>query len=386
MAIEASSYTPPEILDDMDIDVIHKRMLAELPQNLDQTEGGFIWDMTRPSAMEHSFTMSALNAVVQMIFPEWAEGEILDLHAKRNGISRKPAATATGTVHIIGTGNVLIPIGFVFSTPGTTLTRSVTYEATEAVTLEYDEEADAYIADVPIVCTEAGTAGNAPAYGISVMAVPLMGITELYNEESLTDGVDIESDDELRERVMEFDRNRNISYIGNDYDYKRWAMEIEGVGSASVIREWQGPGTGTVKVIILNQSGGSASANLIQEVYDHIMGTEENPDARLAPIGAILTVSTGQAMTINITANVELEEDYTLETIEAGFRKLLNEYFAEAKEDGEVKYTRIARCLSQTPGVIDYRQLLINGTRDNLPVGVEDLPVITSLVLTETEV
>ena len=386
MAIEASSYTPPEILDDMDIDEIHSRMLSELPQNLDQTEGGFIWDMTRPSAMEKSYTMSALNAVVQMIFPEWAEGIILDYHAKRNGIARKEASKATGTVHIVGTGNVLIPLGYVFSTPGTTLTTAVTFEATEAVTLEYDEDEGAYIADVPVICQEAGLIGNVPAYGISVMAVPLSGITELYNENSLTDGTDEESDDELRERVMEFDRNQNVSYIGNDYDYKRWAMEIDGVGSASVIREWQGHGTGTVKVIILSQAGGQASSALIQAVYDHIMGTDEEPNTRLAPIGAILTVTTGQPMTINLTANVELEEDYTVETVEAGFKTLLTEYFDTAKEEGEVKYSRIARCLSETPGVADFRQLLVNGTRDNLTVGVEDLPVVTSLTLTEMEV
>lgn len=378
---EEYTYTPPELLDDTDVDVIHKRMLDELPINIDRSEGGFVWDMTRPSAMEKSYTMEALNVVVQSIFPEWADGYILDLHARRCGITRRDATYATGYVHVAGTGTKTIPEGFLFCTPATMLTPSVSYATQEEVTLAYNSETETYEADIPVMCTEAGLIGNCPAHGITVMASPIQGITEIYNENAFEDGADTETDDDLRERVIEFERNWNTSFVGNNADYRRWALEVDGVGSASVIPEWQGTGTGTVKVVILTQQGGQASEALMTAVYDHIMGDPNDPYTRLAPIGAILTVSTGTPMTINITANVEMGSGATLETIAEAFTASLVEYFKEAKDEGEVKYTRIARCLSQTPGVTDYRQLLINGTRNNLTVGAEDLPAITSLTL-----
>lgn len=383
MADIIHEYEPPEELQDSDVEVIHDRMLDDLPSNIDITEGGFAWDMTWPSAKEKSYVVEALNTVVQMIFPEWATGYILDMHASRNGLTRKAATAANGTLHVTGTGNVLIPLGFVFSTAATAITPNIEYRATEQVTLEYDDDTETYIADVPITCTQTGTIGNTPMDSINLMASPIEGITAITNETALTDGSDTETDDELRVRVMAAERNRQVSYIGNNSDYIRWAMEVDGVGSAAVIPEWQGPGTSTVKVVVLSQTGEAASAQLQQDVYDYIMGTEDEPQTRLAPIGAILTVTTATPMTMNFTANVELEEGYELATVTAGFRAALMDYFTTAKEEQEVKYTKIASALSQTPGVADYNTLLLNGARNNLTVGVEDLPAITSLTLTE---
>ncbi len=383
---DENTYTVPEDLDDMDVNVIHQRMLNDLPINIDKTEGGFAYDMTRPSAMEKSYAMEALNTVVQWIFPQYSTGWVLDAHAKRAGLTRKAAVPATGVVHVVGTESVLIPKGFIFCTPATEIVSNVNYEAVDAVALEYDEGTEKYIADVQVECTEGGLIGNTPADSITLMSSPIQGIESITNPLAFTDGAEEESDEDLRERIAEHDHTTQVSHIGNDADYKRWALEIDGVGSVAVIREWEGAGTGTVKVIILNANGGQASSALIQAVYDHIMGTDEDPDTRLAPIGAILTVTTGTPMTLNFKSDVEIDEDYTLETVEAEFRKALLAYFTEAKDDGEIKYTRVARCLSETPGVLDYRNLFINNARNNVTVGLEDLPTITSLVLTEAEV
>lgn len=380
------TYEPPAELDDLDVDVIHKRMMDDLPLNIDKTEGGFAYDMTKPSAIEKKYAMEALNQVVQWIFPEFSTGWVLDLHAKRIGLERKEASKSTGVLHIVGTDEVLIQKGFVFCTPATEITANVNYEAIDDYTLQYDEDTEKYVADVSIRCLEGGVIGNTPSDSITLMASPIDGIESITNPDAITDGAEEESDADLFERINDIDKTKNVSHVGNDADYKRWAMEIDGVGSAAVIREWQGAGTGTVKIIILNANGGQASSSLINAVYDHIMGTDDDPDTRLAPIGAILTVTTGSPMTLNFKADVELDNDFTLETVTASFTAALNAYFSDAKEDGEIKYTRVARCLSETPGVLDYRNLYINNARDNIDVDLEDLPTITSLTLTEAEV
>ena len=380
------TYEPPAELDDLNVDEIHKRMMDDLPLNIDKTEGGFAYDMTRPSAIEKKYLMEALNQVVQWIFPEFSTGWVLDMHAKRAGLVRKDAVPASGVLHIVGTAEVLIPKGFIFCTPATAITSNVNYEALDDYTLEYDEDEEVYKADISVICTEGGLIGNTPSDSITLMASPIEGITSITNPQAFSDGAEEESDADLFSRIDDVDKTEQVSHIGNDADYKRWALEVDGVGSAAVIREWEGAGTGTVKVIILNANGGAASSTLIEAVYDHIMGTDEDPETRLAPIGAILTVATATAMSLNFKSDVEIDQDYTLETVTAEFRKLLVEYLSEAKEDGEIKYTRVARCLSQTPGVIDYRNLYINNARNNVSVSIEDLPTITTLVLTEAEV
>ncbi len=381
-------YTPPAILDDMDVDTIHARMLKDLPDNIDQTEGGFAYDMTRPSAIEKSYAMEALNTVVQIMFPEWATGSFLDLHARRCGISRKPAVASTGYVRVTGTTNVLIAKNFVFCTPATPISYSLRFLATEAVTLELDagSEDGRYIGIVPVKCAETGTVGNVPKDSVVLMAVPLPGITEVTNPKAMGTGAEEEMDDELRERIMEIDRSRETSYIGNDNDYKRWAKQVEGVGSAAVIREWMGKGTGTVKVLIIDADGNPASQALIDKVYTHIMGAADEPDQRIAPIGAVLTVATSVAMEIGITAEVILEDGYTIETVTSAFRSALTKYFDEAKEEKMLRYTRVGSTLSETPGVMDYRQLFVNGSRQNLPVAIDDFPTLSSLNLVEAEV
>lgn len=50
-----------------------------------------------------------------------------------------------------------------------------------------------------------------------------------------------ETDDELRERIMEANEQMDDSYIGNESDYKRWAESVAGIGTAIVVPEWNGP-------------------------------------------------------------------------------------------------------------------------------------------------
>ena len=47
----ASDFIVPEFLEDCDADTIHARMMDELPDDIDKTEGGFPWDFTRPTAL-----------------------------------------------------------------------------------------------------------------------------------------------------------------------------------------------------------------------------------------------------------------------------------------------------------------------------------------------
>ncbi len=372
-----STYTPPVILAEMDDDVIHGRMLEAIPDDIDKTDGGFAHDFTRPAALEKAELMVAFNDAIQIFFPEWSYAGWLDKHAARVGLSRKAAQPAETTLEITGVAGTVLPVGFLFATPKTAISENIEFAVLESVTISAEGTAS------PLVrCTETGTIGNVPANSITLMSSPIGGVAVITNPKAATGGVETESDDALRERIMERERSNESSYVGNDNDYKRWAKEVDGVGSVVVVPEWMGKGTGTVKLIVMDANGSPANNTILTAVYNHIIAPD-NRSARLAPIEAILTVTTAEPISISVSVNVILEEGVELETVLAAYRTNLLAYFEEAKVENSVRYTRVCSVLSETAGVLDYTNLLLNGGTANIGITADDYPTITSLELKE---
>lgn len=372
-----STYTPPVLLAEMDDDVIHGRMLEAIPDDIDKTDGGFAHDFTRPAALEKAELMVAFNDAIQIFFPEWSYSGWLDKHAARVGLSRKAAQAAETTLEITGVTGTILPAGFLFATPKTAISENIEFAVVESVTISTEGTAS------PLVrCTETGTIGNVPASSITLMSSPIGGVASITNPKAATGGIETESDDALRERIMERERSNESSYVGNDNDYKRWAKEVDGVGSVVVVPEWMGKGTGTVKLIVMDANGSPANSTILTAVYNHIISPDDR-DSRLAPIEAILTVTTAEPISITISANVILEEGVELETVLAAYRKNLLAYFEEAKAENSVRYTRVCSVLSETAGVLDYTNLFLNGGTANIGITADDYPTITALELKE---
>lgn len=370
-------YKPPEKLAVIDDDVIHSRMLDNLPDDIDKTDCGFAHDFTRPAAIEKAELMIAINDAIQIFFPEWSYAGYLEKLAEGVGLTRRQATYATAKLTITGVEGTVIPAGFVFCTTKTAIRDNIEYAVIKSTTIGSDGTVE-----VEVRSRIKGPGGNAPANSIVLMASPIMGIMTINNYEPATGGTDEEDDDSLRERIKERDRNNESSFVGNDSDYKRWAKEVDGVGSVFVVPEWEGKGTGTVKLIVLDANGAPANSTIQKAVHDYIISPEDR-ERRLAPIGAILTVTTAEPKNLTITAKVALEEDAAITEVTTAYKQRLLTYFEEAKAEGSVRYTRIGAVLSETPGVLDYSELLMNGTTSNIPITADDYPTITALTLQE---
>lgn len=373
---DISTYEPPEILDDMDEEEIHARMLEIIPDNIDKMEGGFVYDFTMPAAIEKADMMVRLNEAVKLFFPEWSNGLWLDLLAAGTGLTRRSATPAETILTITGTEGTIIPAGKVFSTSATLISENIEFTSKEEA--EIPNGGTVY---VPVVCTIAGTVGNVPANCIIMEMESTDGIDEVTNPEAATGGTEEEDDDTLRARIMSIDRVGELSYVGNNSDYIRWAQEIDGVGSVIVIPEWEGKGTGTVKLIVMDLNGAPATQTILDEVYEHIMSPDD-PAARLANTEVILTVETATALYINITATILLGDDATIADLTSDFTARLRNYFEEAKNDGNLRYTRVGRELSESLGVEDYSSLSVNSGTANVTIAADRYPVIQSITLT----
>lgn len=364
----------PSFLQNHSTNENHEKMVSILPADIDISEGGHVWNMTRPTALlAAELCEFILPKVISLILPEYSYGDILDGHARQRALTRRAAKAATGEITITGTANTVIPEGSLFSTASVNGEPSVEYETTESATIP-----GSLSVTVPIRCREAGVIGNTAAN--TIIFGSLSGIESITNENEVAGGIEEESDEALIERIMDYDKSQGDNFVGSYSDYKRWAMSVEGVGSATV--ESAKDDSGLVKIIITDSNGQPATELLCEKVYNYIMSPDD-PEARLAPINAILSVEKPSTMSIFVKATVELTKDATIESAKDSFISKLTAYLPTAMEDKEIKYTKIFSALSSSDGVNDFSDLLIGvegGTysASNITIDTSRLPVVSA--------
>ncbi len=391
--LEEDDFQIPDFLKETSSEEdIHRRMLDELPEDLDKSEGGYVYDLTRPTAIEVARMKEfELVEALKLIWPRFAEGIYLDYHAETRGLERKEAINAVGKLHIEGKTGTLIPEGTIFTTESIHDEPEKEYETLEAAEIIEDVNGVGSV-DVSIQSVEAGINGNGAANTVILQEDLIEGIMSVTNPEPISGGMEAEDDDSFRERIMEYDQTQGDSFIGNVSDYKRWALSVEGVGSATVIPPQGDDESGIIRIVITDANGENASQELCQMVEDYIM-QPDNPENRLAPVNAIVKVVSQQDMPIIISAVVKLK-DAKIETVKEDFQNGLKNYLKNTGDDGEIRYTQVCKVLGNTAGVYDYTDLVI-GLADtqevqtsvagekNIPVTPECIPVIQSITLTE---
>lgn len=345
-----AEFITPDFLENHSPDEVFGKMKTILPADIDLSEGGHGWNMTRPTALVIAKLCEyTLPEVIKLIFPEWSYGTFLDAHAKTSGMTRRAAIAATGELTITGISGTIIPAGSVFSTAAVNDEPSVDYKVVKTVVIPTSEEVT-----VDIQCTKAGVIGNTPKNTIVMMPRRIAGVKSVTNPEAVTGGTEEEDDASLIQRIMEYEQSQGDSFTGSVADYKRWATSVAGVGSATVIPAQDD--TGLVTIILTDANGDPATEHLCKSVYNHIM-KPDTPEERLAPCNACLSVEPPATMAISIKATVELEDGATLEAVKAAYVARLSAYLPVAMDDGEIKYTRLVAALAATEGANDFSDL-----------------------------
>ena len=373
-----NTFVPPAWLEDQDAETIHARMMQNLPDDIDDTEGGFPWDFTKPTALEKAelleFHMMETTKIMHYMF---SYGIYLDYHARAVGITRKEASRASGVLQITGSPGTIIPNGFLFAVPASGDTAAITFYTTEESTISLDG-----VADVPIQASETGTIGNVAADTIIIMVSPsISGIEKITNLESTSGGAAEEDDESLRSRIGEICEASDASFVGCDNDYIRWAKEINGVGDVIVIPEWNGPGT--VKVVVMDANGTPANPKIITDVENHIMAPQ-NRRARLAPIGATVTITAPTTVDVNVACDLTIATGENYTAIVANIGESLKDYFETAQKEGVIKRNRIGSIIIGTDGVADYANLTLNEGTDNISLALDEYPKLIGQFATVT--
>lgn len=371
-------FVTPEFIDNSDPDTIQSRMMNNLPVDISDMPADFPYDFTMPTAIEISRLIQYnLTRTLMLMFPMWAWGEWLDLHGVSAKVTRKQASRASGHVTVTGTPGTVIEEGTVFCTEGTADTESIEFATTTEETIS-----DSGTVDIAVASVMAGAAYNVTRNTVILQKQTNKNIASVTNENPIRGGTDEEDDDTYRERILEKLRSAEISFVGCDADYIRWAKEVPGVGSALVEAEFEGPGT--VKVVISDPDGRAVGEETLQAVEDYIVSSKDRTK-RLAPIGASVTISTVQDMSVTYRAILKLESDYSIDNVKEMFLTGLKSYYKAAKDNGEIRYTVVAALLSNTDGVADFSDFLINSGTNNISVASDYYPVTTIDELSFTE-
>ena len=375
--LEDDDFQIPKFLEESSEEEVHKRMLDNLQKDLDTSEGGYVYDLTKPTAIEVSRMKEfELVEALKLIWPRFAEGIYLDYHAETRGLERKEAINAKGILRIEGQAGTLIPEGAVFTTESINDEPEKEYE-----TLMEVQIAEEGFVDVEIQSVEAGLSGNSGENTVILQGDIIEGINTVTNPAPIAGGLEAEEDESLRERIMEYDQTQGDSFVGNMNDYKRWALSVEGTGNARIVSPEDG--SGIVTIYLTSSDGKPATKDLCLEVQNYIM-RPDNPDERLAPVNSIVNVEPAAELSIAVKAVVQLK-DNTMENVRETFIKSMQEYLTTAETDGEIRYTKIANILGSTAGVYDFSNLTVNSGQVNIPIEGGKIPLLDlqNLELTE---
>ena len=280
--------------------------------------------------------------IVRQIFPDTADREYLELHARVRGLSRKPAVAAQGVLQVTGTPGAALPAGL------TARRGEQSYVTTRAAAIDAAGKAS-----VAIAAASAGTVGNVGIDTTVELTAAPSGVSSQAVLHDMTGGVDEESDSELLARLLELIRRPPAG--GNKYDYRRWAMEVAGVSAAYVYPLRRGLGTVDVVITAGGALPSDATLAAVQAHIDDLRPVTARNSLVLAPT----------PKTIDIDIRVSLS-GLTLPAAQAQIQTALAGYFNQLAPGDSVIRSRIEALVSDLPGVVD--RAIVQPTANVVPL------------------
>lgn len=210
-------------------------------------------------------TLQYVDWLALQLLPDTAETEWLDRHGAiwlvnaDGSRGRKAATFAQGAIAVTGTSGTPIPVGAILTGP------SAQYQTTSAGVIDFGGAGS-----VNAGALTAGAVGNAPDGTSLSFNDQVAGLFTATCSGDMTGGVDTETDDQLRARILF--RIQQPPMGGDANDYVAWAMAVPGVTRAWASVE-MGIGTITVRFMmdtLRADNNGFPLGSDIQTVTDYL--------------------------------------------------------------------------------------------------------------------
>ena len=213
----------------------------------------------------------------RQILADTAEGQFLERHGSKYGITRKPSSKAVGSIRFtFSNAPVTVPIGTILQTPD-----GIQCETTSGV-VDGIASAKALLA---------GASGNIDEGMMLTLTTPIAGVKSEALCLGILNGLDQEDDESLRSRILE--RQSLVPMGGSKADYVRWALEVPGVTRAWCYPLENGDGTVVVRFVCDNEESLIPTSQKVSEVSAYI--------AERQPATAAVSIVAPQAYPIPFT-------------------------------------------------------------------------------------
>lgn len=309
-------------IDNKDIDQVRQEMVADYESFISEATGQTV---TLERSSVHRIELYAAAAQIYQAMQyidrqgkqsilKYSYSDFLDNLAIFKGVTRNPATPATTTLRFTlsaerdtATG---IPQGTRVSTAG------AIYFATDV----YAEiPAGSTTVDVPATCTVAGTDGNGFAAGeLATIVDPIPYVASVTNTTATEGGAEIESDDDLAERVFLAPGAYSTAGPEDGYLYhaKAYSAAIGDVVATS------NQAAGTVDIVFIMADGSTPGEEMIEGLEGYLQGKTIRPMTDLVRVAAPQEVT----YTINLTYYINRSDSAKAVTIQAAVAQAVADY------------------------------------------------------------
>lgn len=337
-------------------EIMKERILSKFPLMLDKREGSYSDSLISPLVEELAKAYMSMGDILSLGFIETNFDTFLDKRVSEFGVYRKQGTKATGEVIVTGSDGTAISNGTLL------IVNDLKYVVLNDVQLPIENI-------LYVEALEVGERYNILTGTELKLIESNSNITNLVAHSDFKNGLDIETDEDLRKRFVKVVNNPSTS--GNKAHYEEWALEVQGVGNAKVYPLWNG--NGTVKVLITDSNNKQVTEDVINNCKYHI---EE-----CMPIGCQLTVSTPTNLDVAVVASIELKYGYSVEEVKEEFNAALTNYLKNI--EGELVYSKVYGILVNLAGIGDIVSLTLNGSSSNIDVLDDKIVNIISVDFSE---
>lgn len=344
----------------MSIDRINKKVndMAEMI-SYNTSTGSFSRDIITSVAIEMVKEEDDYLEQLNKRLIDTATGVDLDISCSDKALERLPAKKSTGEVKITGVNGSIIKKGYIVINSST----ATEYEILEEKTIENISTI------VKIQCLKAGAIGNCEVGQINKFAEEYTGLSKVENLENISNGADIETDDNFRKRALDYIRKPRISW--NKYVFEDKAKEVKEVEHSHCIPRWNG--AGTVKLIITEQGKEVVSSELKEKVKKYI---------DLEIISDInLTVEGVEINRVDMAINGIISSDFNDEVARTMLIEKLNNFFFENLFKEKIYYFDIVEIIQHTGCMTKIIDVTVNGNRDNIELNENKLCKVNSITI-----
>ena len=284
-------------------------------------------------------TKAAVEFIKNQMFVLTASNDYLDKHALERGLNRKEAQKAVGEVTFrlaqSLTTDTVIEAGTVVATVSEN-PREFTTDYTVTI------KAGAVAATVPCTAVMGGASYNVREKTVTVMVTPPLFVSSVSNEKAFKGGIDAESDEELRERILY--SYQDISNGTNEVYYKRLAESVNGVYSASVVSKVRGPGT--LNVYVCGKGDAKVNKDHIEQVQTLL---DENRE-----LNVDIEVLYAFDKKVQYVFTLEVENGYSFESVSDVVKEKITEYIDSLGVAKPALLCDVGDVIYHTQGVKNY--------------------------------